>query len=1128
VAYRADIEIAVRGAQELKRLQNQIKTTGDAIDSLNSGFAGVANLLPKSLNNLKSVVAEAATNFNKVVLGTEEAVTAAKDYVKATRELNAGLQERLRLIRNIEAAETAAQRQIIPTTNAGYGQQMPALPPAFVRSREIQQSWTTFFNEAADLATELNTSTAAKALNLKQSWNTFFTDAAELATELKTSTAARALNLKQSWNTFFTDAAELATELKTSTAARALNLKQSWNTFFTDAAELATELKTSTAARALNLKQSWSAALNELEDIALTLRAQAANAASRARLRQAETLSAYQQATRPQPENLGYGGTALALRPAGFTDQDVRIKNLLDDQAKGIRINAELERRLSVIQNNADLAAIQKELSAELDAIELIAAKRKREGDAWWAEQERRLKAQPEITTGTTAGAGLRGRAGGAISSALIGGGFPLLFGQGPAAAAGGALGGLAGGLLGGGFGFALSIAGTAIGDFIAQTDKLSVSLSGLNATLFSTSSAFITTAGDISELAKNLRITKDEAIELISTFSQFNTGTAREALARGFGAVGGAQTFEAIAKAGIGEKEALDAIFSLRKQIGNEAAEQLALQLRAVGATETQAALLKIVSERNIDILVAQSKTVQFADRLLSTWENIVAAVASSVSLAARFIQKMQEGSLIKLPFLDRIEKVLGRVVGRTPEQIAGQRGAALEQQLRKDLNDIRAALRQETSAQATQAAIGESLRPQRKGKSAAEREAERLAEKIAKQKDEALKALAVETGRLQVAETADPLQQKITQAIVKQFDIQRQYAAKIKESLSAEATLNYQLAERKALQANALALEAELNAEVDKVTDSLSRLVAEAANRLELENRYQELLDQGINPELAKEFAQLELTAEKQRETLTLRLAELEAARSKLSAESEVAKALERQISSIKEILALQGKSVDKAKQDTEEQQKKDKDRKDKIQQAKDQAELVEQQIAAIGSSLGDVLTGALDNVINKTKDWNQFLSDALMSIGKVLMMAGLNMLAGTDGEGVLSFLGFGSGFRKRAAGGPVTGGSPYLVGERGPELFVPGTGGSVVPANDLRAAMGAAPGSSGGSPVLNMSFESTNIGGVEYVSRDQLEQAMAATRRQAANDGAKRGMSMTLDRLQQSPQTRRRVGI
>jgi tape measure domain-containing protein len=116
----------------------------------------------------------------------------------------------------------------------------------------------------------------------------------------------------------------------------------------------------------------------------------------------------------------------------------------------------------------------------------------------------------------------------------------------------------------------------------------------------------------------------------------------------------------------------------------------------------------------------------------------------------------------------------------------------------------------------------------------------------------------------------------------------------------------------------------------------------------------------------------------------------------------------------------------------------------------------------------------------------------------------------------------------FKPRANGGPVASGTPYLVGERGPELFMPGTGGSVVNNNDLRSAMNQDRAGGSGSPVLNMSFQSTSINGTEYVSRDQLEQAMAQTRRDASRDGAKRGMSMTLDKLQQSPSTRRRVGI
>jgi len=169
-------------------------------------------------------------------------------------------------------------------------------------------------------------------------------------------------------------------------------------------------------------------------------------------------------------------------------------------------------------------------------------------------------------------------------------------------------------------------------------------------------------------------------------------------------------------------------------------------------------------------------------------------------------------------------------------------------------------------------------------------------------------------------------------------------------------------------------------------------------------------------------------------------------------------------------------------------------------------------------IGAQLGQTLTSAFDNLINKTQKWSDFLRSALMQLGKLLMTAGLNMAAGSDGVGILSFLGFGT----RANGGPVAGGRPYLVGEQGPELFMPRAGGAVTSNRELRQAMNQ-PASS-----MNFTFETTSIGGTEYVSREQLEAAMATTRRQAASDGAKRGMNMTLDRMQNSPRTRARVGI
>lgn len=43
-------------------------------------------------------------------------------------------------------------------------------------------------------------------------------------------------------------------------------------------------------------------------------------------------------------------------------------------------------------------------------------------------------------------------------------------------------------------------------------------------------------------------------------------------------------------------------------------------------------------------------------------------------------------------------------------------------------------------------------------------------------------------------------------------------------------------------------------------------------------------------------------------------------------------------------------------------------------------------------------------------------------------------------------------------RAAGGPVSGGKPYVVGERGPELFVPSGSGNIIPNSAMRSSGGS----------------------------------------------------------------------
>jgi hypothetical protein len=229
----------------------------------------------------------------------------------------------------------------------------------------------------------------------------------------------------------------------------------------------------------------------------------------------------------------------------------------------------------------------------------------------------------------------------------------------------------------------------------------------------------------------------------------------------------------------------------------------------------------------------------------------------------------------------------------------------------------------------------------------------------------------------------------------------------------------------------------------------------------------------------------------------------------------------------------------------------------------------------VGAWGDSLNTQLSESLTKATKTTNTEGKTLGDSLgKAVGAVGMAAGaaMGIVAGISQikeggtSGVLGgigsiFMSLGgaiggfAGMFKGANGGVAAGGwKPFpvtafanggmvngptlgLVGEgKYNEAIVPLPDGKSIPVQmrggggggGLREAMNGSNGRAGGSPILNMSFQSTNINGVEYVSRDQLEQAMAATRRQAASDGANRGMSMTLDKLQQSPSTRSRLGI
>ena len=114
---------------------------------------------------------------------------------------------------------------------------------------------------------------------------------------------------------------------------------------------------------------------------------------------------------------------------------------------------------------------------------------------------------------------GAAGRLKGGIGSALIGGGFPLLFGGGPASAvAGGAAGGLGGALAMGG-GFAASIAATAIVSQVQEVRAFRKAVRNLDEEMEAMGVSAGFSRQRIKELAKELGITKEDAIELVAQF---------------------------------------------------------------------------------------------------------------------------------------------------------------------------------------------------------------------------------------------------------------------------------------------------------------------------------------------------------------------------------------------------------------------------------------------------------------------------------------------------------------------------------------------------------------------------------------------------------------------------------
>ena len=192
----------------------------------------------------------------------------------------------------------------------------------------------------------------------------------------------------------------------------------------------------------------------------------------------------------------------------------------------------------------------------------------------------------------------------------------------------------------------------------------------------------------------------------------------------------------------------------------------------------------------------------------------------------------------------------------------------------------------------------------------------------------------------------------------------------------------------------------------------------------------------------------------------------------------------------------------------------------------------EKVKNLVQGIGGSIESGIVSAIDAAVTGAQSLQDVLAGVLKDIGKMLISFGIRSLLSGVNIGGTPLVG-------KAAGGPVAGGTPYVVGEKGPELFVPGASGTIIPNDAMsryqrqNSSAGAANGGTGaagdGSPASwAMNFETTQFLGQDWVSKDQLMAAMAATEKRATAAGAKAGAQQVATKMRTSPAFRRQVGI
>ena len=148
--------------------------------------------------------------------------------------------------------------------------------------------------------------------------------------------------------------------------------------------------------------------------------------------------------------------------------------------------------------------------------------------------------------------------------------------------------------------------------------------------------------------------------------------------------------------------------------------------------------------------------------------------------------------------------------------------------------------------------------------------------------------------------------------------------------------------------------------------------------------------------------------------------------------------------------------------------------------IKKKKEAAEALKDKYKAIGETIKSEITDSLKSAITGSKTLGEAMGNVLNKIADQALEVALNMAlwGAAPGGGMLG--GFFSKIFGKANGGQVSKKTPYVVGERGPELFVPSSSGKIISNNKMG-------GGGSTSIVVNVDASGSSVEGAEEESRE-----------------------------------------